>query len=196
MRIELEETALVRPSNAASVRGAGSAGSTTMDDSPLESSAEASARPTSPPPKMITSARSIARAPSAVRRNDAKNSLDRGLRVGILRAQLLGVGHGDRGDARAEARTGAGLAGRAARGRAALRRCAAAARCCSALSLAGAVALATHNPNDPSLSTAAGGPPTNWLGSSGAYVSDVAAAAVRPRLGPVPAGDRALPACG
>ena len=41
------------------------------------------------------------------------------------------------------------------------------------LSLAGAVALATHNPNDPSLSTAAGGPPANWLGASGAYVSDV-----------------------
>ncbi|MFL6753281.1 MAG: DNA translocase FtsK 4TM domain-containing protein [Sphingomicrobium sp.] len=42
-----------------------------------------------------------------------------------------------------------------------------------ALSSAGAVALATHNPNDPSLSTAAGGPPTNWLGSFGAYLSDV-----------------------
>ena len=42
-----------------------------------------------------------------------------------------------------------------------------------ALSLAGAVALATHNPNDPSLSTAAGGPPTNWLGPFGAYLSDV-----------------------
>ena len=41
------------------------------------------------------------------------------------------------------------------------------------LSLAGAVALATHNPNDPSLSTAAGGPPNNWLGSLGAYSSDV-----------------------
>ncbi len=41
------------------------------------------------------------------------------------------------------------------------------------LSLAGAAALATHNPNDPSLSTAAGGPPANWLGASGAYVSDV-----------------------
>src|SRR3954471_16805598 len=41
-----------------------------------------------------------------------------------------------------------------------------------ALSLAGAVAMATHNPNDPSLSTAAGGPPTNWLGSFGAYLSD------------------------
>ncbi|NUQ17038.1 MAG: DNA translocase FtsK, partial [Sphingomonas sp.] len=41
-----------------------------------------------------------------------------------------------------------------------------------ALSLAGAIALATHNPNDPSLSTAAGGPPTNWLGSFGAYSSD------------------------
>jgi len=27
--------------------------------------------------------------------------------------------------------------------------------------LAGAVALATHSPNDPSLSTAAGGPPSN-----------------------------------
>jgi S-DNA-T family DNA segregation ATPase FtsK/SpoIIIE len=42
-----------------------------------------------------------------------------------------------------------------------------------ALSLAGAVALATHNPNDPSISTAAGGPPTNWLGSFGAYLSDL-----------------------
>src|SRR3954463_16694494 len=41
-----------------------------------------------------------------------------------------------------------------------------------AVSLAGAVALATHNPSDPSLSTAAGGPPTNWLGSFGAYLSD------------------------
>src|SRR5260221_6577217 len=41
------------------------------------------------------------------------------------------------------------------------------------LSLASAVALATHNPNDPSLSTAAGGPPANWLGSFGAYLSDI-----------------------
>jgi S-DNA-T family DNA segregation ATPase FtsK/SpoIIIE len=41
-----------------------------------------------------------------------------------------------------------------------------------ALSLAAAVALATHNSTDPSLSTAAGGPPANWLGSSGAYLSD------------------------
>src|SRR5438067_5942479 len=41
------------------------------------------------------------------------------------------------------------------------------------LSLAGAVALATHSPNDPSLSTAAGGPPANWLGSPGAYFSDI-----------------------
>jgi S-DNA-T family DNA segregation ATPase FtsK/SpoIIIE len=40
------------------------------------------------------------------------------------------------------------------------------------LSIAAVVALATHNPNDPSLSTAAGGPPTNWLGSFGAYLSD------------------------
>ncbi len=41
------------------------------------------------------------------------------------------------------------------------------------LSLAAAVALATHNPTDPSLSTAAGGPPANWLGSPGAYFSDI-----------------------
>jgi len=41
------------------------------------------------------------------------------------------------------------------------------------LSVAGAIALATHNPTDPSLSTAAGGPPTNGLGSTGAYFSDV-----------------------
>ena len=40
------------------------------------------------------------------------------------------------------------------------------------LSLGGAVALATHDPNDPSLNTAAGGPPTNWLGTFGAYTSD------------------------
>jgi len=40
------------------------------------------------------------------------------------------------------------------------------------LSIAAAIALATHNPTDPSLSTAAGGPPTNWLGGPGAYFSD------------------------
>jgi len=40
------------------------------------------------------------------------------------------------------------------------------------LSVAAAVALATHNPTDPSLSTAAGGPPANWLGNPGAYFSD------------------------
>ena len=39
-------------------------------------------------------------------------------------------------------------------------------------SSAGAVAMASHNPSDPSLSTAAGGPATNWLGSFGAYLSD------------------------
>jgi len=41
-----------------------------------------------------------------------------------------------------------------------------------AISIGGAVALATHSPNDPSLSTAAGGPAANWLGSPGAYASD------------------------
>jgi len=40
------------------------------------------------------------------------------------------------------------------------------------LSLAAALALASHSPTDPSLSTAAGGPPANWLGSPGAYLSD------------------------
>src|SRR5215218_5476570 len=40
------------------------------------------------------------------------------------------------------------------------------------LSLAGAVALATHSTTDPSFSTAAGGPPSNWIGSIGAYGSD------------------------
>ncbi|WP_051531068.1 FtsK/SpoIIIE family DNA translocase [Sphingomonas sp. URHD0057] len=41
-----------------------------------------------------------------------------------------------------------------------------------AVSLAAAIALASHNPTDPSLSTAAGGPPANWLGSVGSYSSD------------------------
>lgn len=40
------------------------------------------------------------------------------------------------------------------------------------LSIASALALATHSPTDPSLSAAAGGPPANWLGSPGAYFSD------------------------
>ena len=41
------------------------------------------------------------------------------------------------------------------------------------LAVALALALATHNAVDPSLSTAAGGPPTNWVGSFGAYASDL-----------------------
>ena len=41
-----------------------------------------------------------------------------------------------------------------------------------ALSIALGVALVTHSSVDPSLTTAAGGPPTNWLGSFGAYSSD------------------------
>ena len=40
------------------------------------------------------------------------------------------------------------------------------------LAVALGVALVTHSSTDPSLSTAAGGPPTNWLGSFGAYASD------------------------
>ncbi|HEU4498423.1 MAG TPA: DNA translocase FtsK 4TM domain-containing protein, partial [Sphingomicrobium sp.] len=40
------------------------------------------------------------------------------------------------------------------------------------LSVALAIALITHSSTDPSLSTAAGGPPTNWLGAFGAYSSD------------------------
>ncbi|MEO7635773.1 MAG: DNA translocase FtsK 4TM domain-containing protein [Sphingomicrobium sp.] len=42
-----------------------------------------------------------------------------------------------------------------------------------AVAIGGAVALGSHSENDPSLSTAAGGPPVNWLGSAGAYASDV-----------------------
>ncbi len=41
-----------------------------------------------------------------------------------------------------------------------------------AVSITAGVALATHRPTDPSLSTAAGGPPANWLGTAGAYTSD------------------------
>jgi DNA segregation ATPase FtsK/SpoIIIE, S-DNA-T family len=41
------------------------------------------------------------------------------------------------------------------------------------ISIALAVALLTHSPVDPSFSTAAGGPPENWLGSFGSYASDI-----------------------
>ena len=40
------------------------------------------------------------------------------------------------------------------------------------ISGAGSLALATHSSTDPSFTTAAGGPPVNWLGSVGAYASD------------------------
>src|SRR4028119_190584 len=40
------------------------------------------------------------------------------------------------------------------------------------VSIAGALSLATHNSTDPSFTTAAGGPPANWLGAVGAYASD------------------------
>ena len=50
-------------------------------------------------------------------------------------------------------------------------------RCWGALlvgiAIAAAVALLTHSSTDPSFTTAAGGPPANWLGSVGAYASDV-----------------------
>ncbi|HEU5483110.1 MAG TPA: DNA translocase FtsK 4TM domain-containing protein [Sphingomicrobium sp.] len=41
-----------------------------------------------------------------------------------------------------------------------------------AASILGAVALASHRTTDPSFTTAAGGPPDNWLGTFGAYLSD------------------------
>ena len=41
------------------------------------------------------------------------------------------------------------------------------------LAVALGVALATHNSTDPSFTTAAGGPPVNWLGGFGAYASDL-----------------------
>ncbi|WP_205479817.1 FtsK/SpoIIIE family DNA translocase [Sphingomonas arenae] len=41
------------------------------------------------------------------------------------------------------------------------------------LAIALAVALITHSNNDPSWSTAAGGPPSNWVGAPGAYASDL-----------------------
>ncbi|MBA3667443.1 MAG: DNA translocase FtsK 4TM domain-containing protein, partial [Sphingomonas sp.] len=40
------------------------------------------------------------------------------------------------------------------------------------ISIALGVALATHSSVDPSFTTAAGGPPANWLGAFGAYSSD------------------------
>ena len=42
-----------------------------------------------------------------------------------------------------------------------------------ALGIGVAVAIITYSSVDPSLTTAAGGPPTNWLGAAGAYSSDL-----------------------
>src|SRR5205085_10542067 len=40
------------------------------------------------------------------------------------------------------------------------------------LAVGGAVALATHSATGPSFTTAAAGPPSNWIGTFGAYFSD------------------------
>src|SRR6185436_10604794 len=169
MRIELDDTALVRPSNAASFLRSGSDGSTTMALSPLESSAAASARPTIPPPKMMTSARSMALVPNLMTPRRPRLTGDSSAR------------HSTRTD------WGWTMATAAARARkrdlgphwrdalsASLKRFAL--RSWGALlvgiAIAGGIALATHSSTDPSFTTAAGGPPSNWLGSVGAYASD------------------------
>ena len=73
--------------------GSGSAGSTTIADRPLASSAEASARPTSPPPKMMTSARSMRACPTAARAMTPRSRLTaRAPREGILRANGISGG--------------------------------------------------------------------------------------------------------
>src|SRR5436309_12057897 len=81
MRIELDETALVRPSKAAPFLCAASAGSTTIAETSLESNAAASASPTIPPPKIITSARSMVWCTNPFSTITPRSSLDRGLAV-------------------------------------------------------------------------------------------------------------------
>ena len=104
IRIELEETALVRPSKAASCRGAGSAGSITTTDNPLEIERgdEGQANETSTeddhvrPVHRGRTNRFVAMTPRLrlTREVPGENS----------EAEiLLGVGHGDRCHARAEA---------------------------------------------------------------------------------------------
>src|SRR5205823_4093133 len=143
IRIELDETALVRPSNDARFLCSGSAGSTTIAETPLESNAAASASPTIPPPKMITSARSI----TGAYRN---SSLDRRVR---LRDSAVVT---KRGWNMATVAVRAPKRDLAPDWREALRHAVQrfAIRTWGALlimlSVAGAVALGSHNPTDPS----------------------------------------------
>ncbi len=50
-------------------------------------------------------------------------------------------------------------------------------------SLLTAIALITHHPSDPSLSTAAGGPTHNWVGWPGSYMADALLALAGPAIG-------------
>src|SRR5687768_5903759 len=171
IRFDEEDRALVRPSNEAPLRASGSAGSITIEDRPLLSSAAASASPTRPPPRMITSARSMARSllaasalgkpcPGVRRQAQWKPLIAGGIDVmatAAERARKKDLGPDWRDTLAASIHrfvrrsVGALLIG---------------------LSVALGVALITHSSTDPSLSTAAGGPPTNWLGAFGAYASD------------------------
>ena len=108
-----------------------------------------------------------------LRRNDAKASLDRGVHGKAFYTPDFGQGLGmATAAARARKRDLAPDwrdALRASLRRFALRSWGAA---LIGVGLASAVALATHSTTDPSFTTAAGGPPANWLGSFGAYASD------------------------
>ena len=123
MRIELDDTALVRPSNAAPARGAGIGG---IDDDRREAARieRRGEREPDQPTAEDDHVRSIhGRAPNPFVAMTPRLRLTADSALGDFKARTCwGWDDGNRGDARTEARTGARLAGCAARRRAALRR--------------------------------------------------------------------------
>ena len=88
-------------------------------------------------------------------------------------SHFTGGNYGERRPASTKTRARAALARQIGRIRCAASRAAARARSSSRSGVGLALALITYSSVDPSLTTAAGGPPTNWLGAAGAYSSDL-----------------------
>src|SRR4029453_1307214 len=157
-----------------------------MRRGPLEPSAAASARPISPPPRMMTSDRVMEaavspetwpwREPSRLTRESSRAhcvpNTYRGktMATAAERARKRDLGP----DWREKLRDSVRLLAIRTIGTLLV-----------AASLARGVALATHEAATPSFSTAPGGPPVNWVGSPGAYSSDLLLMMFGPAPGPL-----------
>src|SRR3954471_6858228 len=155
--------------------------STTIAVSPCALSATASALPTRPPPRMMTSAWSMPRS---------------SVWLACCQCARLDGGLSKRDDSRAQTANILRTETMASRAQTPLWRETMKAGAARSGALIGAItimigailmliALATYHSGDPSLNTASGGPAQNWLGEPGAWLADICFLLFGPAILPV-----------